>query len=110
MPLIQQVMNIRETILKRIKDLRKGEEEVCFGHNVKQEEKLSDFRMNVMQILLELVKIDASSIENLRKVGDDLVKFRGVISAEVRGSKPFDRVGLCWDQKLREYFDQKYMA
>ena len=82
-------MSIRETILKRIKDLRKGEEEVCFGHNVKQEEKLSDFRMNVMQILLELVKIDASSIENLRKVGDDLVKFRGVISAEVRGSKPF---------------------
>ena len=38
-------MNIRETILKRIKDLRKGEEEVCFGHNVKQEEKLSDFRI-----------------------------------------------------------------
>merc|ERR1719400_982609 len=68
---MSKVMNIRETILKRIKDLRKGEEEV------------SDFRMNVMQILLELVKIDASSIENLRKVGDDLVKFRGVISAEV---------------------------
>ena len=85
---MQQVMSIRETILKRIKDLRKGEEEVCFGHNVKQEEKLSDFRMNVMQILLELVKIDASSIENLRKVGDDLVKFRGVISAEV--SKSFE--------------------
>jgi len=80
---MSKVMSIRETILKRIKDLRKGEEEVCFGHNVKQEEKLSDFRMNVMQILLELVKIDASSIENLRKVGDDLVKFRGVISAEV---------------------------
>merc|ERR1719175_543969 len=39
--------------------------------------------MNVMQILLELVKTDASSIENLRKVGADLVKFRGVISAEV---------------------------
>ena len=85
-------MDIREKILARIKDVRKGEVEVCFGHNVKQEEKLSDFRMNVMQILLELVKTDASSIENLRKVGADLVKFRGVISAEVRQRKQFDRV------------------
>ena len=87
-------MDIREKILARIKDVRKGEVEVCFGHNVKQEEKLSDFRMNVMQILLELVKTDASSIENLRKVGADLVKFRGVISAEVRQKKQFDRVDL----------------
>ena len=87
-------MDIREKILARIKDVRKGEVEVCFGHNVKQEEKLSDFRMNVMQILLELVKTDASSIENLRKVGADLVKFRGVISAEVRRSVQFDRVDL----------------
>ena len=87
-------MDIREKILARIKDVRKGEVEVCFGHNVKQEEKLSDFRMNVMQILLELVKTDASSIENLRKVGADLVKFRGVISAEVRQRKQFDRVDL----------------
>merc|ERR1712212_783640 len=78
-----KVMDIREKILGRIKDLRKGYVEVCFGHNVKQEEKLSDFRMNVMQILLELVKTDAASIESLRKIGADLVKFRGVISAEV---------------------------
>merc|ERR1712110_46099 len=78
-----KVMDIREKILARIKDLRKGDTAVCFGHNVKQDEKLSDFRMNVMQILLELVKTDAASIESLRKIGADLVKFRGVISAEV---------------------------
>merc|ERR1712109_451367 len=41
---MQGVMDVRETILKRIKDLRKGEVPICFGHNVKQEEKLSDFR------------------------------------------------------------------
>ena len=80
----QQVMDVRETILKRIKDLRKEEIKVCFGHNVKQEEKLSDFRMDVMQILLKLVEIDASSIDSLREVGSDLVEFRGKISAEVR--------------------------
>merc|ERR1711994_447658 len=80
---MSKVMDVRETILKRIKDLRKEEIKVCFGHNVKQEEKLSDFRMDVMQILLKLVEIDASSIDSLREVGSDLVEFRGKISAEV---------------------------
>ena len=74
---LHQVMDVRETILKRIKDLRKGEVgsrfaffskssfssdfflillsyalkvPICFGHNVKQEEKLSDFRMDVMEV------------------------------------------------------------
>jgi len=80
---MQGVMDVRETILKRIKDLRKGEVPICFGHNVKQEEKLSDFRMDVMEILLKLVDADASSIESLRDVGQKLVEFRGTISTEV---------------------------
>merc|ERR1712109_109806 len=80
---MQGVMDVRETILKRIKDLRKGEVPICFGHNVKQGEKLSDFRMDVMEILLKLVDADASSIESLRDVGQKLVEFRGTISTEV---------------------------
>ena len=77
-------MDVRETILKRIKDLRKGEVgppfvffhqnpvwfslmyfrilkvPICFGHNVKQEEKLSDFRMDVMEVEIQLQSIDRS--------------------------------------------------
>jgi len=80
---MEKVMKVRESILKRIKDIRKGEEQVCFGHNVKQEEKLSEFRMDVMAILLKIVDLDANSVENLREIGDALIAFRLKISQEV---------------------------
>ena len=83
-----QVMEVRESILARIKGIRKEEVEICVGHNVKQEEKLSEFRMGIMEILLKLVDTDASSIDSLREVGDLLIAFRLKISAEVRGIKP----------------------
>merc|ERR1711963_1157502 len=80
---MEKVMKVRESILKRIKDIRKGEEQVCFGHNVKQEEKLSEFRMDVMAILLKIVDLDANSVEDLREIGDALIAFRLKISQEV---------------------------
>ena len=80
-----QVMEVRESILARIKDIRKEKVEICVGHNVKQEEKLSEFRMDIMAILLKLVDLDASSVDSLREVGDSLIAFRLKISTEVRG-------------------------
>ena len=78
-------MEVRESILARIKDIRKEEVKICVGHNVKQEEKLSEFRMDIMAILLKLVDLDASSVDSLREVGDSLIAFRLKISTEVRG-------------------------
>merc|ERR1711936_1343211 len=80
---MEKVMEERESILARIKGIRKEEVEICVGHNVKQEEKLSEFRMGIMEILLKLVDTDASSIDSLREVGDLLIAFRLKISAEV---------------------------
>merc|ERR1711936_1392821 len=80
---MEKVMEVRESILTRIKDIRKEEIEVCFGHNVKQEEKLSEFRMDIMAILLKLVDLDANSVASLREVGDALIAFRLKISTEV---------------------------
>merc|ERR1712130_576743 len=51
--------------------------------NVKQEEKLSEFRMDIMAILLKLVDLDANSVASLREVGDALIAFRLKISTEV---------------------------
>merc|ERR1712130_391632 len=79
---MEKVMEVRESILTRIKDIRKEEIEVCFGHNVKQEEKLSEFRMDIMAILLKLVDLDANSVASLREVGDALIAFRLKISTE----------------------------
>merc|ERR1712212_1448359 len=80
---MEKVMEVRESILARIKGIRKEEVEICVGHNVKQEEKLSEFRMGIMEILLKLVDTDASSIDSLREVGDLLIAFRLKISTEV---------------------------
>ena len=79
-------MSIREAILERIKGLRKGDIEICTDQNVKQEEKLSEFRMEVMGILLDLVDADASTIDNLKGISKKLLDFRKTISDEVSRS------------------------
>ena len=78
------VMDIREVILTRIKAIRKAEDSVviCPEQNIKQEEKLSEFRMEIMSILLKLVESEAAS--NLKDISSQLLKFRSSITGEVK--------------------------
>lgn len=79
---MEQIMEIREAILVRIKGIRKSDGvTICPEQNIKQEEKLSEFRMEVMSILLKLVDSDAA--ENLKEISGQLLKFRSSISDEV---------------------------
>jgi len=80
-----QVMEVRQSILDRIKCIRK-EEEGCAvdeNSNVKQEQKLSELRMEIMGILLKLVDKDAASVEKLKDISQDLLKFQANIRAEI---------------------------
>ena len=65
---MEQVMEIREKLLLRIKDLRKGEIKTDPTQNIKQEEMLSEFRMEIMTILLKLVDKDAATIQKLKEI------------------------------------------
>lgn len=79
---MEQVMEIREAILTRIKAIRKNEGvTICPEQNVKQEQKLSEFRMEIMSVLLKLV--DAGAAENLKEISGQLLKFRSSVSDEV---------------------------
>merc|ERR1711988_181364 len=49
---LTQVMEIRESLLARIKDIRKEVIKIDKSQNVKQEEMLSDLRMEIMTILM----------------------------------------------------------
>merc|ERR1712013_114356 len=49
---MEQVMEIRESLLVRIKALRKDEIETDPNQDIKQEQMLSEFRMEIMTILL----------------------------------------------------------
>ena len=80
---LEQVMEIRESILTRIRDIRKGGIQIDEEQNIKQEQMLSEFRMEIMTILLKLVDKDAESIDNLKLISQDLLRLKMRISNEV---------------------------
>ena len=78
-----QVMEIRESLLDRIKMIRKEEIYVDPDQNIRQEEMLADFRMSVMEILLKLVDKDAAQTEHLKEISQDLLRFKIALGNEV---------------------------
>ena len=80
---MSQVMEIREKLLERIKKLRKEEIEIDPNQNIKQEEMLSEFRMEIMTILLKLVDKDAATVPKLKEISQDLLRFKVSVSNEV---------------------------
>merc|ERR1719228_1378268 len=63
--------------------LRKDEIKTDPNQNIKQEQMLSEFRMEIMSILLKLVDKDAASIDKLKSISQDLLRFKMTISNEV---------------------------
>merc|ERR1711973_734000 len=80
---MDQVMEVREAILLRIKGVRKGEIQLDPTQNVDQEKMLSELRMEIMTILLKLVDKDAASVDKLKEISDDLLKFKMTTNAEI---------------------------
>jgi len=80
---MQKVLEIREKILDRIFKLRKNEIAICEGQNVKQEDNLSELRRKVMTILLLTIDRDSPSLEKIKEISDELVRFRTDVNAEV---------------------------
>ena len=78
-----QVMEIRESLLDRIKMIRKEEIYVDPDQNIRQEEMLADFRMSVMEILLKLVDKNAAKTEHLKEISQDLLRFKIALGNEV---------------------------
>jgi len=79
------VIEIREAIIMRIKAIRKGDESItiCEGQSIDQEEKLSQFRMDIMNILLQLVNSGDASVAQLQAVSEGLLSFRMSVSQEI---------------------------
>jgi hypothetical protein len=82
---LEQVMEMRQSLLDRIKQIRKGDPEItiCPGQDVRQEEKLSQFRMKVMSILLKLVDTDAANVNGLTNIGNSLLGFKAEVGDEI---------------------------
>ena len=75
------VMQIREELLTKIRDLRK--DGIAEDGRIRAEEKLSEFRMEVMTILLSLVDEDAAEAVNLKEISRLLLSFKQKLSNEV---------------------------
>ena len=80
---VQEVMNsvleLRKTILQRIKDIRGKTVMVNPALNIKQESFLNELRMEVMGVLLMLVEKDADNLDALQDVGKKLLAIRAKI-------------------------------
>ena len=75
---MEKVLEIRDDILARTKSIRTGEGEIviCPEQNIKQEEFLTQIRMQIMGILLSLIEKEAASTEALQDVGKQLLAIR----------------------------------
>jgi len=80
---MEQVIEMRQSLLDRIKQIRKEEITICPGQDVRQEEKLSQFRMRVMSILLKLVDTEAANVGGLTDIGNSLLAFKAEIGDEI---------------------------
>merc|ERR1711892_364430 len=80
---MEQVMEIRELLLTRIKDVRKGVIKTDQVQNIKQEKMLSEFRTEIMTILLRIIDGSDFSVDKLKEIGQDLLRFKLSVSSEV---------------------------
>ncbi len=82
---MEKVLEIRDEILARTKAIRTGDGDVtiCPDQNIKQEEFLTQIRMQVMSVLLSLIEKDAASPDKLQDVGKQLLAIRTKVNAEI---------------------------
>ena len=83
MMMMMQVMEIRQSLLDRIKMIRKDEIYIDPDQRIKQEEKLTEFRMAIMDILIRLVDKNAASTDHLKAISQDLLRFKISLGNEV---------------------------
>jgi hypothetical protein len=73
---MNSVLELRKTVLDRIKQIRAGEVEINPKLNIKQEAFLNELRMDIMGVLLMLVEKDADNLESIQAVGKSLLAIR----------------------------------
>jgi hypothetical protein len=78
---LRDVMLIREELLSQIRELRK--DGIAEDGRIRAEEKLSEFRMDVMTILLSLVDEEAANAVNLKEISRLLLALKQKLSNEV---------------------------
>ena len=80
-----KVLEIRDDILDRTKAIRTedGEITICPEQGIKQEEFLTNLRMDVMAVLLRLIEPDAATTDSLKEVGRQLLSIRTTVNGKI---------------------------
>ena len=78
-----QVMEVREIILERIKQIRTGAVMTCVNLRIHQDKRLEEMRMQVEDVLLKLVKKQAASIRGLKQISLALLRWKKSVGDEV---------------------------
>jgi len=82
---MSEVLIIRDSVLDRVKRIRTGDDSItiCVGQGIKQEEFLSDLRLDVMTVLLRLIETDAATEDALQEVGKLLLAVRTKVNGKI---------------------------
>jgi len=82
---MSEVLGIRDTVLDRVKKIRTGDDSItiCKEQGIKQEEFLSDLRLDVMTVLLRLIESDAATEKALQDVGRLLLAVRTKVNGRI---------------------------
>jgi len=80
-----QVLTIRDAVLDRTKAIRTGEGDIviCPEQGIKQQEFLTDLRMDIMTVLLRLIEQDAATPEALQEIGRQLLAIRTTVNGKI---------------------------
>jgi len=80
---MKQLMDVRASLLERIKNIRKGEEEVCPNQGVRQEKGLSSIRKGVMELLLKIIDGTPATLDKIKLISKEILRLKLVVQNEV---------------------------
>jgi len=82
---MSEVLAIRDSVLDRVKLIRQRDESItiCEDQGIKQEDFLSELRLDIMTVLLRLIESDAASEPALQEVGKLLLLVRTKVNGKI---------------------------
>jgi len=97
---MEQIMEIREKLLTRIKNIRKNIIKIDPEQNIKQEKMLSEFRMEIMTILLKIIDGSDATVGKLKEISQDLLRFKLSVSNEIMRLLMLPKAGKAGSQEV----------
>ena len=80
--MLEKLLGMRDKILYRIKNIRKNDIQICKEQGINQEKMLSQLRLDVMNLLQNMIAKHELTSEHIKEITDDLLTIREIVIGE----------------------------